>query len=311
MRNFSVVLPIYNEQDNLHLIYEETINAFKKIKNSNFEIIFVNDGSTDNSNKILLEIRRKNPKRVKIINLIKNFGQTAALQAGFDNCKGQIIVTLDGDGQNDPKDLSKMIDKLNQGYDLVCGWRKKRKDPLSKKIPSYFANKIIKLVTKVNINDFGCTFKIFKKQFLEKINIYGEMHRFIPVYFFWAGAKISEIEVSHKERIYGKSKYGISRTFKVILDLIVVQFLLKYKTKPIYFFGFTSFLFFFIALLCFSYASYLKIIYNTSFISTPLPLLTVMLFVMGLITILLGLVAELLTRVQFEVNKDKPYIIKK
>lgn len=311
MKNFSVVIPVYNEQDNLHLIYEETINAFKKIKNDNFEVIFVNDGSTDNSGKILLEFKKKNPNKVKIITFIKNFGQTAALQAGFDNSDGKIIVTLDGDGQNDPKDLSKMIDKLSEGYDLVCGWRKKRKDPLSKKIPSFFANKVIKHVTKVNINDFGCTFKIFKKNFLENINIYGEMHRFIPVYFYWAGAKISEIEINHRERIHGKSKYGILRTFKVILDLIVVQFLLKYKTKPIYFFGFTSFIFFSIAFLSFGYASYLKIFHDASFISTPLPLLTVMLLVMGLITILLGLVAELLTRVQFDVNKEKSYIIKK
>jgi glycosyltransferase involved in cell wall biosynthesis len=236
MKDCSIVIPVFNEQDNIPILYPRLKEMMEKL-NRSYEIIFIDDGSTDKTFLTLKKIQTKD-KKVKVIQLKKNFGQTAALSAGFDHAQGRVIITMDGDLQNDPRDIPELLRKIDDGFDLVNGWRTRRHDPfLSKKIPSYFANKFISYFTGVKLNDYGCTLKAYKKEVIENIKLYGEMHRFIPALASWTGASIVEIPVRHHQRKYGRSKYGLTRAIKVALDLVTVKFFLTYQTKPIYVFG--------------------------------------------------------------------------
>ena len=230
----SIVIPVFNEEKNLKILYDEINDSLQK-KYKNFEIIFINDGSTDDSLKRLKELHLDD-KRVKIINFRKNFGQSAALSAGFDYCKGDIIVTLDADLQNDPADIPQIIDKIREGYDLVNGWRKKRKDRFfSKRLPSFFGNKLISFITRVKLHDYGCSLRGFKRDVVKNLKLYGEMHRYIPAIASKMGIKSVEIPVNHRTRKFGSSKYGLGRTIRVILDLISIKYLLTFSQYKFYF----------------------------------------------------------------------------
>jgi len=305
----SLVIPVYNEEKNLNLLYQKIKEALAE-KFSNFEIIFVEDGSKDKSFDVLKEIA-KNDTRVRVLRLSINFGQTAAMMAGMDESKGDLVITLDGDLQNDPFDIEKMVKKIDEGYDVVSGWRKKRNDAfLNRRLPSHVANWIISRVTGVKLHDYGCTLKVYQKSILEDVRLYGEMHRFVPALVFGAGGKIAEMEVNHLPRIHEKTKYGIGRTFKVVLDLLVVKFLTKYFTKPMHFFGGAGMWSFLLGGMTSVWALVLKLLEGKSFISTPLPLLAVFFVLIGLQFILMGLLAEMLTRIYFEAENRQIYKIK-
>lgn len=305
----SILIPIYNEEGNLFLLYEKLVAALKKVGRP-YEVIFIDDGSSDGSLDILLDLREKNPN-VKIISFSRNFGQTAALSAGIDFSKGDIIIPMDGDLQNDPEDILTLLQKIEEGYDVVSGWRKGRKDPfLNRRLPSMIANKLISWIGGVHLHDYGCTLKAYRKDILKNIRLYGEMHRFIPIYAQWIGARVSEIPVQHFPRGSGASNYGMSRVFKVILDLMVVKFLLSYSQKPIYVFGGIGLLMILGAILSGGYALYLKLFKEVSFILTPLPLLCVLLLVLGFLSILMGFLAELLVRTYYESQGKPTYQIK-
>jgi glycosyltransferase involved in cell wall biosynthesis len=275
-----------------------------------YEIIFVDDGSSDGSLEVLLDIRDRNPN-VKIISFSRNFGQTAALSAGIDFSKGDILIPMDGDLQNDPEDIIALLQKIEDGYDVVSGWRKDRKDPFfRRRFPSIIANKIISWIGGVHLHDYGCTLKAYRRDILKNIRLYGEMHRFIPIYAQWIGARVSEIPVRHFSRGSGASKYGMSRVFKVILDLMVVKFLLSYSQKPIYVFGGMGLLMILGGFLSGGFAIYLKLFKEVSFILTPLPLLSVLLFMLGFLSILMGFLAEILTRTYYESQGKPTYQIK-
>ncbi len=305
----SILIPVYNEEGNLSLLYEKLMAALKKAGRP-YEVIFVDDGSSDGTMDILLDLREKNPN-VKIVSFSRNFGQTAALSAGIDVSKGDILIPMDGDLQTDPDDILPLLQKLEEGYDVVSGWRKDRKDPLlTRRLPSKIANKIISLIGGVHLHDYGCTLKAYKRDILKNVKLYGEMHRFIPIYARWIGARVSEIPVRHFQRGSGSSKYGMSRIFKVILDLMVVKFLLSYSQKPIYVFGGMGLLMILGAFLAGLFAIYLKYFEGTSFILTPLPLLCVFLLLSGFLSILMGFLAEILTRTYYESQGKPTYQIK-
>ena len=300
----SILVPVYNEEGNLPMLYEKLMAALRKTGRA-YEMIFIDDGSSDGTLEILLDFREKN-LNVKIVSFSRNFGQTAALSAGIDFSKGDIIIPMDGDLQIDPEDILPLLEKIGEGYDVVSGWRKSRKDPfLTRRLPSIFANKIISWIGGVHLHDYGCTLKAYRKDILKNIRLYGEMHRFIPIYAQWIGARVSEIPVRHFPRGSGSSKYGMSRVFKVILDLMVVKFLLSYSQKPIYVFGGMGLLMVLAGFLSGGYAIYLKLFKEVSFILTPLPLLCVLLLVLGFLSILMGFLAEILTRTYYE-SQGKP-----
>ena len=305
----SILIPVFNEEGNLSLLYEKLVTALKKLGRP-YEVIFIDDGSSDGTLEILLDLRERNPN-VKIISFSRNFGQTAALSAGIDFSKGDILIPMDGDLQNDPEDILTLLQKIEEGYDVVSGWRKDRKDSfLSRRLPSMIANKIISLIGGVHLHDYGCTLKAYRRDILKNIRLYGEMHRFIPIYAQWIGARVSEIPVRHFLRGSGASKYGMSRVFKVILDLMVVKFLLSYSQKPIYVFGGMGLLMILGGFLSGGFAIYLKLFNGISFILTPLPLLCVLLFMLGFLSILMGFLAEILTRTYYESQGKPTYQIK-
>ncbi len=305
----SILIPVYNEEGNLSLLYEKLVIALKKVGKP-YEMIFVDDGSSDGSLEVLQDLRAKNPN-IKVISFSRNFGQTAALSAGIDFSKGDIIIPMDGDLQNDPEDILPLLQKISEGYDVVSGWRKGRKDPfLTRRLPSVVANKIISWIGGVSLHDYGCTLKAYRREILKNIRLYGEMHRFIPIYAQWIGARVTEVPVRHSPRGAGSSKYGMSRVFKVILDLMVVKFLLSYSQKPIYVFGGIGLLMILAAFLSGAYAIYLKLFEEVSFILTPLPLLCVLLLVLGFLSILMGFLAEILTRTYYESQGKPTYQIK-
>jgi glycosyltransferase involved in cell wall biosynthesis len=309
IETLSILIPVYNEVDNIFPLFERLNKALKKIERP-YEVIFVDDGSTDGTLDALIDLNRKSPK-VKIISFTRNFGQTAALSAGIDSCKGDIIIPMDGDLQNDPEDILLLLQKIEEGYDVVSGWRKDRKDPLlTRKFPSIIANKIISVIGGVRLHDYGCTLKAYRKDILKNIRLYGEMHRFIPIYARWVGARVAEIPVNHLSRKAGSSKYGMSRVFKVILDLLVVKFLMSYSQKPIYVFGGIGLLMVIGAFVSGGYAIYLKLLKGVSFILTPLPLLSVLLLMLGFLSILMGFLAEIMTRTYYESQGKPTYHIK-
>ena len=299
----SITIPIYNEEENIPLLYNGLIIELEKI-NRPFEIIFVNDGSNDASEKILDELGKKDG-RIKVVNFSRNFGQTAAMMAGIDYAIGDIIIPMDGDLQNDPADISKLIEKLDEGYDVVSGWRKNRQDSsFRRNFPSRIANWIISKVSGVHLHDYGCSLKAYKRDAIKNVKLYGEMHRFIPIYASWYGAKVIEIPVNHHARKFGVSKYGLERIIKVVLDLMVVKFLDQYARKPIYIFGGFGFISLLASLFFGCWAVYLKFYEHTSFIQTPLPLLAVITALTSVMCILMGLLAELMTRTWHE-SQDK------
>jgi glycosyltransferase involved in cell wall biosynthesis len=299
----SLFLPVLNEEENLRPMHEK-IRAALDALGKTAEVIYVDDGSTDKSLAVLREIAASD-ERVRVISLRRNYGQTAAMSAGIDAAKGNILIPMDADLQNDPADIARLLEKLDEGYDVVSGWRKNRQDKLiSRKIPSQIANRVISWIGGVPLHDYGCSLKAYRRDVIQDVKLYGEMHRFIPIYAAWAGARVTEIPVDHHARIMGKSKYGISRTVKVVFDLITIKFMAEYHTKPIYVFGTFGMLAFFISMITGVWAIVLKLFYGTSFILTPLPIIAVVMLAISVQFFLMGLLAELLVRTYHE-SQDK------
>ncbi len=309
MTKLSIVIPIYNEEKNIPELFEKINSSLIKYE---FEIIAINDGSKDNSWKEL-EKFAKNDTRIKIINFIRNFGQTAAINAGIKNASGDIIILIDSDLENDPADIPLLLEKLDEGYDVVSGWRKKRwkGEFITRKLPSMLANKIISYISGVPLHDYGCTLKVYKREVIEHVDLYGEMHRFIPIYAKWFGGKVTEVPVSYTARKFGKSNYGISRIYKVILDLLLIRFLDKYMNKPIHFFGGAGLLSFLLAFALFCSAIYLKVSGIKNFSQTQLITLSAFFAATGVQFILIGIVSEMLMRTYYESQNKSPYTIKK
>lgn len=304
----SIILPVYNEAENIEILYKELKDELSKLF-FQYEIVAVDDGSKDGSRGVLEKIAEEN-KNFKIINLSKNYGQTAALSAGLDAAQGEILIPMDADLQNDPADIPKFLKLIEEGYDVVAGWRKDRKDNMLRRLPSVLANKLISRITGVKLHDYGCTMKAYRREIIQDIRFYGEMHRFMPVYVAWHGAKIYELVVNHRPRKYNKSKYGISRTFRVILDLLTVKFLMTYLTKPMHFFGRVGLYSFFLSFISGITAIFLRLVYDVHFIRTPLPLLTVFLIMMGVQFILMGILAEILIRIYHEPRGRSTYTVR-
>lgn len=307
MEKISVVIPVYNEEENLYELYDK---IKKSLSEYDYEVIFVDDGSTDNSWKVIKKIADED-KKVKGLKLSRNYGQTFALYAGFQEAKGDIIITIDADLQNDPDDIGKLIEELQKGYDIVSGWRKDRKDPfLTKVIPSKIANFLISFITGVKLKDYGCTLKAYKADVIKNIKLYGEMHRFLPALCAFEGAKISEIPVKHHRRKKGKSKYGLTRTFKVILDLFTVKFMGSFFLKPIYFFGGVGLILCFLGVVFALWTLYDKYFFGVFVHRNPKILISFMFFPMGVQFILMGIIMEVLIRNYFEAQDKLPYNIK-
>ena len=305
----SLFLPVYNEQENLGPLHEKVTAAMASLGRS-YEVIYVDDGSTDRSYEMLRAIAADDP-RVKVVRFRRNYGQTAAMAAGIHAASGEILIPMDADMQNDPADIENLLSKLEEGYDVVSGWRKDRKDnSFTRTLPSRVANWLISTISGVHLHDYGCSLKAYRREVLKDVQLYGEMHRFIPIYASWAGASVAEIPVTHHPRVHGQSKYGLNRILKVALDLITVKFLSTYATKPIYVFGGAGFLSMFLAMLAGSYAVYLKLRGLADFIQTPMPLLTVTLLILGVQLILMGLLAELLVRTYHESQGKRIYQVK-
>ena len=305
----SVILPVFNEEESLTLQYKAVSDAVKKLKKT-YEIIFVDDGSSDSSYDILKGIASSD-KNVRLVRFRRNFGQTAAMAAGIDYSKGEVIVFMDSDLQNEPEDIGKLLEKIDEGYDVVSGWRANRQDKLiSRKIPSKIANWLIARVTGVPLHDLGCSLKAYRGEVLRQVNLYGEMHRFIPVHASWIGARITEVPVGHHARQFGKSKYGIKRTFKVLLDLITVKFMGSYSTKPIYIFGGTGIFLLLLGFLSGAAVVAMKILLHHNMIRNPLLLMTVMLIILGVLFIQMGIIAEIMIRIYHESQKLPPYRVR-
>lgn len=305
----SLVIPIYNEEESIFQLYENIIDIMEKI-NKKYEVILIDDGSTDNSYERLKEIHTKNPN-FKIIRFRRNFGQTQAMRAGFDHAQGDIIITLDADLQNDPKDIPNILEKMNEGYDIVSGWRKNRKDKaISRKIPSAIANKIISRLFRVNIHDYGCTLKAYRKDILDNIELYGEMHRYIPAVASWMGVKITEIVVDHHPRKFGKAKYGISRTIRVILDIITIKFLISYSKKPMQIFGLMGFFAALIGIILTIWLLVQRVFFEISLSDRPLFILSIFIILVGIQLITMGLLGEIIMRTYHESTGKPTYVIK-
>ncbi len=306
--DLSLVIPVFNESQSLPRLYQEMIESCSKL-NKTFEIIFVDDGSWDDSFIVLKKIQKKDT-RVKIIRLRKNFGQTAALAAGFDYSNGEIIITLDADLQNDPEDFGILIDKIEEGFDIVSGWRHKRKDKLlTRRLPSAIANWLISAFTRLRLHDYGCTLKAFRKDIIKNINLYGELHRFIPAIASHMGVSVAEVKVHHRSRQHGKSKYGIIRFIKVILDLLTVKFLLSYSTRPLQIFGLIGLITGVVGSILLLYLGYVRIILRIGIGDRPLVLLAILLVVIGIQFITLGLMAEIMVRTYHESAHKSIYYI--
>ncbi len=305
----SIVIPIYNEEENIPLLFEALAAELSQLDHD-YEVILIDDGSKDQSQKEMHKLSQKHPF-VKSIFLRRNYGQTAAITAGINYATGDVIIPMDGDLQNDPQDISRLLNKLEEGYDVVSGWRKDRKDnPIKRNLPSKLANGLISWVSGVKLNDYGCTLKAYRSDVIKDVKLYGEMHRFIPIYATWQGAKVTELAVSHHERKHGVSKYGIERVVKVILDLMVVKFMDRYFQRPIYVFGSFGFINFIVAFVCAAAAIYFKIWGGKNFIRTPLPLMTVLFFSTGVLSIFTGLLAEVLMRTYYESQGKTTYQVR-
>ena len=305
----SIIIPVFNESESIEYLLDEVLNVMLSNK-FNFEIIVVNDGSQDNTSIVLDELTIK-IKELSVISLRSNYGQTAAMAAGFDNSNGEVVITLDGDLQNDPNDIPKLISHLNNGYDLICGWRYDRKDKLiNRRIPSKIANKLIANVTGLKLHDYGCSLKAFKKEILDDIKLYGELHRFLPVLAKIEGAKIKEIKVNHRSRKYGSSKYGIDRTFRVLMDLLTVWFMTKFLTRPMYGFGFVGIISILVSLGMTSYLFIIKIL-GEDIGNRPMLMFALILGIAGVQLFSFGLLSELLIRTYHESQNRPIYRVRK
>lgn len=306
----SVVSPIFNEVENIPLLVEAVRKGLESFNEKGWELILVDDGSTDASYEALMREADADPEHIRVIQLRRNFGQTAAMAAGVDFASGELIVLIDADLQNDPADIPMMVAKLNEGYDVVSGWRKSRQDNASRRLPSKIANWVIGKVTGVQLHDYGCTLKVYRREVITGFRLYGEMHRFIPAYANSVGAKIVEVVVNHHPRRFGKPKYGLERTLKVVLDLFTVKFLTSYSAKPIYLFGGLGISLSMVGLLLFFLLAVRRLGWGISVVASPLFTISIMIFILGVLSIFMGLIAELLTRAYYESQGKTTYTIR-
>ncbi len=306
----SVVIPVCNEETNVRLLIPQLKAALDRLGKS-YEIIFVDDGSSDRTEEVITEFAHTSPE-VRLITLRRNFGQTAAMSAGFDAAVGDVIIPMDGDLQNDPADIPRLLAKIEEGFDVVSGWRKDRQDKFwSRRLPSNIANKLISITTNVHLHDYGCTLKAYRREVLQRIELYGEMHRFIPAIASTIGVKVAEIPVNHRARSHGTSKYGISRTIRVVLDLIVVKFFLSYSTRPIQIFGLCGLLSIFASFGLFLGVLYSRIRYDAIIANNSMFLMSVIFFMLGGQFIAMGLLGEVIVRTYHEAQGKPTYIISK
>jgi glycosyltransferase involved in cell wall biosynthesis len=309
--NLSIVIPVYNEVDSLPILHTTIQNAMASMPNLCWEAVLVDDGSSDGSMNAIQSLARQDPEHVTAVILRRNFGQTAAIAAGIDHASGEVIVLLDADLQNDPADIPMMLEKIEQGYDVVSGWRINRQDTfVTRTLPSHVANWLISTVTGVHLHDYGCTLKAYRREVLTGFRLYGEMHRFIPAYAHSVGARMIEMPVHHHARKFGRTKYGLNRTIKVILDLFTVKFLLSYANKPIYLFGGAGLLLILSSLLAFLFLLGRKIFASIGILSSPLFQLATMVMILGVQSILMGFIAELLARTYHESQAKPTYTIR-
>jgi len=307
--DISVVIPVYNEESNLLELHRQLNDVLSNMGRS-YEIIAVDDGSSDDSFQVLRRLHEQDEHLVAV-RFRRNFGQTAAFSAGFDLARGQIVITMDADLQNDPVDIPHLIEVMEEGYDVVSGWRKDRRDPfISRRLPSIMANRLISFVTGVKLHDYGCSLKAYRRDVVKNLHLYGEMHRFIPALANWMGVNVTEIAVRHHPRRHGKSKYGISRTMKVVLDLLTVRFLLSFSARPMQLFGLLGMGSFGVGFLIGLYLTVLKIVYGQSISNRPLLLLVVLMLVAGIQLITMGLLAELIVRTYHETQDKAIYVIR-
>jgi len=308
--DISLVIPIYNEAEGLPALYRAVSETLEHLPQST-EIVFVDDGSKDGSAAVLDEFGAADP-RVRVLHLARNYGQTAALMAGFQHSSGDVVIPMDGDGQNDPADIPRLLDKLAEGFDVVSGWRQARHDrALTRRLPSAVANRLISAVLHVRLHDYGCTLKAYRREVVADVRLYGEMHRFIPIYAAWEGARVTEIPVIHHPRRFGKSKYGFGRVARVVLDLLIMYFIDRAFDRPIQFFGKIGLGFLGFSALIFAWAVVLKYSFGVSLIQTPLPVLAAAISLSGILFILLGVMAEVQARIYFEVRGRPSYKIRR
>jgi len=307
----SVVIPVYNEAENLPLLHQALHDALDPL-DRDWEVVYVDDGSADASLTVLEETAEADAGHTCVVELRRNFGQTAAIAAGIDHADGEVIVLMDADLQNDPADIPKMLEKVDEGYDVVSGWRKSRQDTfITRTLPSRIANWLISVVTGVYLHDYGCTLKAYRRETLTGFRLYGEMHRFIPAYAHTVGARMIELPVNHHPRKYGKTKYGLNRTIKVILDLFTVKFLISYANKPIYLFGGTGVIFMAISTAMLSFLFIRKLLFRASVVQSSFFLIGIMMMILGVQSILMGLIAELLVRTYHESQQKPTYTVRK
>lgn len=306
----SIIIPVYNEQENLPLLFD-AIQAALKDESDPWEMIFVDDGSRDGSMKVLETLAERDTEHVRVVGLRRNFGQTAAIAAGIDHSSGDVIIPMDADLQNDPADIPDLLKKMDEGYDVVSGWRINRQDNITRTLPSHIANWLISLATGVRLHDYGCTQKAYRREVITGFRLYGEMHRFIPVYAASVGARITEMPVHHHPRKFGKAKYGLERTLKVVLDLFTVKFLTSYASKPIYLFGGTGIGLIGMGLLALLFLFVRRVGWGVSPFESPIFPIAIMVAIMGFQSILMGLIAELLARTYHESQGKRVYTIRK
>jgi len=307
--DLSIVIPLLNEEDNIPPLYQSLKDVLDPM-DIRYEIIIIDDGSTDRSYEILADLAATD-KSLKVIRFRRNFGQTAGLAAGVDEAEGEVVITMDADLQNDPKDIPKLLEKINEGYDLVAGWRYDRQDAeISRKLPSRIANALISRTTDVKLHDYGCTLKAFRKEVVKNINLYGELHRFIPAIASWMGVKIAEVKVNHHARIHGESKYNISRTPRVLLDLFTVKFLLSYSAKPLQFFGKFGLISGGVGFIMMMWLILQRLFTDTPLSDKPSLLIAVMLILVGIQFISFGLLGEMMTRTYHETQKKSVYVVR-
>lgn len=305
----SVFLPVYNEEANIDLLNVKLTESLEQLGRT-YEVIYVDDGSTDGSLAKLREIAL-NDRRVKVIALRRNYGQTAAMSAGIDHARGDILIPMDADLQNDPVDIARLLEKLDQGYDVVSGWRKNRKDKwLTRRIPSMLANRLISAMSGVRLHDYGCSLKAYRRDVLADVKLYGEMHRFIPIYARWAGARVAEMPVTHHARHAGDSKYGLSRTIKVLFDLITIKFMSSYMTKPLYLFGTAGITCLVVSFFSMLGALYYRFVLDVHLNRMPLATLAMIMFAMGIQFIFMGLLAEMIVRTYHESQNKPTYLVR-
>ena len=307
----SVISPVYNEWENLPVLYQTVWDALAPLSIP-WELILVDDGSQDGSLAILEELAAKDAEHVRVVELRRNFGQTAAIAAGIDHAAGDIIVLIDADMQNDPADIPMMLAKLEEGYDVVSGWRSDRQDNFATRtLPSHLANWLISIVTGVHLHDYGCTLKAYRREVITGFRLYGEMHRFIPVYADSVGARLIEVKVRHHARKFGKAKYGLERTVKVVLDLFTVKFLNSYMNKPIYLFGGAGIASIGLSMFMFLYLLFRRLFFEVSVVASPLFLMSFMFMILGVQSILMGLIAEMLVRTYHESQGKPTYTVRR